>query len=305
MRYIQNNEKGKKCSVIGLGCMRIANSSLEDIDTLIHTCLDEGINFIDEADIYGGGKSEELLGEVLKTNPNLREKLYIQSKCGIRDGYFDFSKEYILQAVEGSLTRLHTDHLDSLLLHRPDILMEPDEVNEAFEILYQSGKVLSFGVSNTSIGQMDYLQKGLKQKITVNQMQMSCAHTVMIDGLLHEDMIDTRSIKHDSGIIPYCQLHDIVLQVWSPLQKGYFEGIFFNDPQYKNLCEKLEEIGNKYNVGIDTIAYAWLLRIPCNIQVVVGTTNSEHIKNAAKASEILLTRKEWYEIYTSAGNKLP
>ena len=305
MHYIQNSSQQSQSSVIGIGCMRIASLTSQELDTLIKSGLEEGINFIDEADIYGGGKSEELLGELIQKDSSLRDKLFLQSKCGIRNGYFDFSKEYIIQAVNDSLSRLHIDHLDSLLLHRPDVLMEPQEVNEAFESLHAQGKVLSFGLSNTSTVQMEYLQKYLKQKITVNQMQMSCAHTVMIDSLLHEDMIDVRSIKHDSGILPYCQLHDIGLQVWSPLQKGYFEGIFFNDPQYEELNNKLEEIGKKYMVGKDTIAYAWLLRIPCNVQVIVGTTNPTHLKSAAKASEITLSRKEWYEIYTAAGNKLP
>ncbi len=305
MKYVQFNESLKKVSTIGIGCMRIADMSLQEADTFFHTGLDAGINFVDEADIYGGGKSEEVLGAVLQADPSLREKLFIQSKCGICDGYFDFSKEHILNSVDGILTRLKTDHLDSLLLHRPDVLMDANEVSEAFDLLYKQGKVLSFGVSNMSSGHIAYLQKNLTQKLTVNQLQVSCAHTTIIDSLLHEDMLDESSIKHDSNILPYMQTNDIGLQVWSPLQKGYFEGVFLNDTKYQKLNDLLSEIGKENNVTADTIAYAWLLRIPCHTQVIVGTTKPERLIAASKATDITLTRKQWYNIYTASGKILP
>lgn len=305
MKYVQLNESSKKVSTIGIGCMRIANMSTQQADTFFRTGLDAGINFIDEADIYGGGKSEEVLGSVLQSDPQLRDQLFIQSKCGICEGYFDFSKEHILNSVDGILTRLKTDHLDSLLLHRPDVLMDVNEVSEAFDILYKQGKVLSFGVSNMSSGHISYLQKNISQKLTVNQLQVSCVHTPIIDGLFHEDMLDESSIKHDSNILPYMQTNNIGLQVWSPLQKGYFEGVFLKDERYKKLNDLLTEIGKEYNVTADTIAYAWLLRIPCQTQVIVGTTKPERLVSAAQATDITLTRKQWYNIYTASGKILP
>ena len=305
MRTIEVPETGKAVSVIGIGCMRIADMTTEQADTFIRTALDAGVNFVDEADIYGGGKAEEVVGSVLKNDPSLRDKLFLQSKCAIHDGMFDFSKEYILKSVDGILARLHTDHLDSLLLHRPDALMEPEEVGEAFDELKKSGKVLAFGVSNENPYQMDYLQSGLSVKLWTNQVQMSCTHTVMLDAGFNVDMHNDAGIMRDGGIIPYCQKNKMSIQVWSPLQMGYFEGVFLGNEKYKALNEKLVEIGEKYGVGTDVIAYAWLLRIPGRMQVVLGTTKSERVVNAAKAADITLSRSEWYDIYRAAGNQLP
>ena len=305
MRTIEVPETGKAVSVIGIGCMRIADMTTEQADTFIKSAVDAGVNFVDEADIYGGGKSEEVVGSVLEKDPSLRDKLFIQSKCAIHDGMFDFSKEYILKSVDGILKRLHTDHLDSLLLHRPDALMEPEEVGEAFDELKQSGKVLAFGVSNQNPYQMDYLQSGLHVRLWTNQVQMSCAHTVMLDAGFNVDMHNDAGIMRDGGIIPYCQKNKMALQIWSPLQMGYFEGVFLGNEKYKDLNEKLVEIGEKYGVGADVIAYAWLLRIPGKMQVVLGTTKSERVVNAAKAADITLSRSEWYDIYRAAGNQLP
>lgn len=305
MRTIEVPETGKAVSVIGIGCMRIADMSTDQADTFIKSALDAGVNFVDEADIYGGGKSEEVVGSVLEKDPSLRDKLFVQSKCAIHDGMFDFSKDYILKSVDGILERLRTDHLDSLLLHRPDALMEPEEVAEAFDELKQSGKVLAFGVSNQNPYQMDYLQSALSMKLWTNQVQMSCAHTVMLDAGFNVDMHNDAGIMRDGGIIPYCQKNHMALQVWSPLQMGYFEGVFLGNEKYKELNEKLTEIGEKYGVGADVIAYAWLLRIPGKMQVVLGTTKSERVVNAAKAADITLSRSEWYDIYRAAGNQLP
>lgn len=305
MRTIEVHESGKAVSVIGIGCMRIADMTTEAADSFIRSALDAGVNFVDEADIYGGGKSEEVVGSVLKKDPSLRDKIFLQSKCAIHDGMFDFSKEYILQSVDGILERLHTDHLDSLLLHRPDALMEPEEVGEAFDVLKKSGKVLAFGVSNENPYQMDYLQSGLSQRLWTNQVQMSCAHTVMLDAGFNVDMHNDAGIMRDGGIIPYCQKNKMSIQIWSPLQMGYFEGVFLGNEKYKTLNEKLTEIGEKYGVGADVIAYAWLLRIPGRMQVVLGTTKSERVVNAAKAADITLKRSEWYDIYRAAGNQLP
>ncbi len=305
MKQVILQENLKPVSTIGIGCMRIASMNEKEADTFIHTALDASINFFDEADIYGGGKSEEVLGTFLHNSPSEREKIFIQSKCGIRKGFFDFSKEHILSSVDGILSRLHTDHLDSLLLHRPDILMDVNEVQEAFDELYQSGKVLAFGVSNMSSGHMSYLSKYIHQKLITNQLQVSCAHTPIIDALLHVDMHDTWSVDHDGGVLPYMMENGISLQCWSPLQKGYFEGVFLNDPEYKELNDTLDATASKYKVEKDTIAYAWLLKIPCSTQVITGTTKPERILSAAKAMDIDLTKEEWYQIYTNAGNILP
>ncbi len=303
MKTIQIN--GTEVSVIGVGSMRIAGMNREQADSFVRNALNHEINFFDLADIYGGGRSEQVLGEVIAADPSIREKMYIQSKCGIRQGYFDFSKEHILSSVDGILERLKTDHLDSLLLHRPDVLMELDEVQDAFDELEQSGKVLTFGVSNQNPVLMDYMQSGLRQKLAINQVQLSCAHTVMIDALLNVDMHNEAGIERDGGVIPYSIKNGIALQAWSPLQMGYFEGVFLGNEKYAELNAKLEEIASKYGVDSDTIAYAWILRLPGKMQVITGTTNNERINHAAAAADITLTRSEWYDIYRAAGNKLP
>lgn len=299
------NVHGKDVSTIGIGCMRISDMSEKEADTFVRSALDANINFVDEADIYGGGKSEEVLGQVLQDDPSLREKLFIQSKCGIHDGMFDFSKDYILKAVDGILERLRTDHLDSLLLHRPDILMEPEEVAEAFDELEAKGKVLNFGVSNQTPYHMELLKKSVKQDLWCNQVQLSCAHTVMINSMLNADMHNEAGIQRDGGILAYCQLHDMTIQAWSPLQMGYFEGVFLDHEKYKELNDKLEEIALRYDTSKDVIAYAWILRLPMKMQVILGTTKPSRVQAASKATDIELTRKEWYEIYCSAGNRLP
>lgn len=295
----------QQVSVIGAGCMRIAGLSENEMDAFVSTALDNQINFFDEADIYGGGKSEEVLGRWLTRHPEKRENMFIQSKCAIHDGMYDFSKEHILKSVDGILERLHTDYLDSLLLHRPDILMEPSEVAEAFDTLQKAGKVRHFGVSNENPAQMAYLQSGLSQKLWCNQVQLSCAHTVLIDAGLNVDMHNDAGIDRDGGTLYWCAEHKMAIQAWSPLQMGYFEGVFLNSEKYQELNEKLQEIGDRYGVGRDTIAYAWILRLPFSMQVVLGTSKPAHLINGARAADLHLTRTEWYDIYKAAGNMLP
>ena len=295
----------QQVSAIGAGCMRIADLTETETDAFVSTALDNGINFFDEADIYGGGKSEEVLGGWIAKHPEKRENMFIQSKCAIHDGMYDFSKEHILKSVDGILSRLHTDYLDSLLLHRPDILMEPSEVAEAFDTLEKAGKVRHFGVSNENPAQMSYLQSGLAQKLWCNQVQLSCAHTVLIDAGLNVDMHNDAGIDRDGGTLYWCAQHHMVIQAWSPLQMGYFEGVFLNAEKYAALNQKLQEIGERYGVGKDTIAYAWILRLPFDMQVVLGTSKPARLINGAKAADIRLTRTEWYDIYKAAGNMLP
>lgn len=305
MKYIRYEKGGKDVSAIGLGCMRLAAKTPDQCLELIHTALDAGINFFDHADIYGNGKCEEIFGAALKKEPGLRDQLFIQSKCGIRDGFYDFSKEYILKSVDGILKRLGTDHIDALLLHRPDVLMEPEEVSAAFDELAESGKVIHFGVCNENPFQMELLKTSVKQKIAVDQIQLSCVHTPVIDAGINVNTNFNGAYMKDGGILEYCRIKDIIVQAWSPLQKGFFQGIFLGDPEYQKLNQKLAELADQYHAKPDAIAYAWLLRIPAKMQVIAGTTNPERISSLSKAAEIPLTREEWYEIYRAAGNQLP
>ncbi len=292
-------------SEISLGCMRISNLPVNDVAKLIHTALDCGINFFDHADIYGGGRSEEIFAEALNMKPSIREQIIIQTKCGIRNGFFDYSKEHILNSVDKSLKRLKTDYLDVLLLHRPDTLMEPEEVNEAFTKLYESGKVRHFGVSNQNSMQIELLNFYLEHKIIINQLQLSIMNTGMIDAGLNVNMQNDSSINRDGEVLEYCRLKNITIQAWSPFQYGFFEGVFLDNPKFPELNKKINEIADLKGVSNSAIAVAWILRHPAKIQTIVGTTNSNRLKEICKASEVELTRQEWYEIYRAAGNKLP
>jgi predicted oxidoreductase len=292
-------------SEISLGCMRISAMTKQDIATLIHTALDEGINFFDHADVYGGGQSEAKFAEALEMTPRVRETMILQSKCGIRKDAFDFSKEHILEAVNGSLQRLRTDYLDVLLLHRPDALVEPEEVAEAFTILQSSGKVKYFGVSNQNPMQIELLTKFVKQKIIFNQLQLSITNTGMIDAGINVNMEIDASVNRDGSILDYCRLKDITIQPWSPFQFGFFEGVFLDNDKFPELNKKIDEIAAAYGVTNTAIAIAWILRHPAHMQPIIGTTNPGRVKESCKASDVWLTRQEWYAIYLAAGNKLP
>jgi predicted oxidoreductase len=285
--------------------MRIGSKEKKDVEEIIRTVLDCGINFFDHADIYSRGRSEELFVEVLKDNPDLRDKMVIQSKCGINMGMYDFSKEHIINSVNGILERLNTDHLDSLLLHRPDILMEPQQVKEAFSELYESGKVKSFGVSNMNRFQMELLQNCLPYQLTANQLQLSLAHTPLIDEGINVNTGWDNGIVRASGTLEYLRLKDIVLQTWSPLQYGMFQEIFIDNEKYSELNDQLQILADQYGVTKDTIAHSWLLRLPQKVQVITGTTTPARIVNAAKAADIKLTARQWYDLYKAAGNRLP
>ena len=269
-------------SEISLGCMRISQLELNEASNLINTALEEGINFFDHADIYGGGKSEEVFADAINMNPSVREKFILQTKCGIRKGYFDFSKEYILNSVDGSLKRLKTDYIDTLLLHRPDTLMEPEEVAEAFDILHSSGKVKHFGVSNQNPMQIELLNKYLNQEIIINQLQLSIMHTGMIDSGINVNMKIDPSIDRDGSILEYCRLKDITIQAWSPFQYGFFEGVFLDNDKFPELNKKINEIAEIKGVTNTAIAIAWILRHPAKIQPIVGTTNSKRLKDIVR-----------------------
>ena len=308
MRYITLGQDDKELSEIVLGMMRIKDKSVKEVEELVETALSVGINAFDLADIYGRGRCEELLGLVLKNRPDLREKMWIQSKCGIRIEeftYFDFSKEYILQSVDGILERLQVDYLDSLLLHRPDALMESDQVAEAFEILQKSGKVRDFGVSNQNPMMMELLKKDVKQPLAVNQLQLSAAFTPGFESGFHVNMEDGQAAIRDGSIFEYCKLHDVIIQAWSVLQFGYFKGNFVGNEKFQALNQVLDRLAIKYGVTPSTIAISWILRYPAKMQAVVGTTNPKHLREVSQAANFSLTRKEWYEIYLAAGNNLP
>lgn len=305
MKTITLNNTNLSIPEIGMGCMRIVE--LENVDAVkgwVDIALEHGINFFDHADIYGKGRCEELFGQVL--TPSLREKIILQSKCSIRPGIaFDFSKEHILNSVDGILKRLNTEYLDILLLHRPDTLMEPEEVADAFRILKESGKVRHFGVSNQTPMQMELLSKYCDEPLLINQLQLSIAHCPMINSGINANMYNDSGINRDGGVLEYCRLKDITIQAWSPFQYGMFEGIFLGNEKFAELNKVIDNLAEKYNVTNSAIAVAWILRHPAGIQTIVGTTNKDRIAQISKASEIRLTREEWYALYMAAGNKLP
>lgn len=305
MKTITLNNTNLSIPEIGMGCMRIVE--LENVDAVkgwVDTALEHGINFFDHADIYGKGRCEELFGQVL--TPSLREKIILQSKCSIRPGIaFDFSKEHILNSVDGILKRLNTEYLDILLLHRPDTLMEPEEVAEAFRILKENGKVRHFGVSNQTPMQMELLSKYCDEPLLINQLQLSIAHCPMINSGINANMYNDSAINRDGGILEYCRLKDITIQAWSPFQYGMFEGVFLENEKFLELNKVINELAEKYNVTDSAIAVAWILRHPAGIQTIIGTTNKDRIAQISKASNVHLTREEWYRLYMAAGNRLP
>lgn len=305
MKYVDIGGAGLNASAIAVGCMRISAFSHAELSEFIHTALDCGVNFFDHADIYGGGECESAFGRVLSDEPGLRERMVIQGKCGIGKGMYDFSKEHILESVDGILSRLNVEYLDLLLLHRPDALMEPDEVGEAFDRLEAAGKVRRFGVSNFNARQIDLLQSGLKQKLMANQLQFGLMHTGMIDHAICANTQFPGSIDRDGEVLDYCRLNRLTIQAWSPFQYGFFEGVFLGNEKFPELNGKLGELAGKYGVSEQAIATAWILRHPAKMQVISGSTNAERLKDICTACDIELSRQDWYALYLAAGNQLP
>ncbi|MCP7715992.1 aldo/keto reductase family oxidoreductase [Listeria monocytogenes] len=305
MKRITIGNSALTASEISLGCMRMADLSKEDANKVINTALENGIDFFDHADIYGGGKSEEVFADAIDMNATIREKMILQSKCGIRQGFFDFSKEHIIASVEGSLKRLKTDYLDTLLLHRPDTLFEPEEVAAAFTELEKSGKVRHFGVSNQNPGQIELLKKYVDQELIANQLQFSIMHTGMIDTGFNVNMTIDPSLDRDGGILEYSRLNNMTIQAWSPFQYGFFEGVFLDNDKFPELNKTIDKIAADKGVTNSAIAVAWIQRHKASFQTVVGTMNPGRIADIAKASDVTLSREEWYEIYRAAGNQLP
>lgn len=305
MNKINLGDSGVFVSNIGLGCMRLVSLEQKEATQLIESAVDFGIDFFDHADIYGQGKCEEMFGVALNQASFKREDIYIQGKCGIRPGFFDFSKEHIIHSVDAMLKRLKTDYLDVLALHRPDTLVEPEEVAMAFDELEKTGKVRHFGVSNQKPMQIELLQQSLQQKLVVNQLQFGVMHTGMIDQGIHVNMKDQASIDHDGSILDYSRLKKMTIQAWSPYQYGFFEGVFLDNPKFPEVNEVINRLAVKYEVRNTAIATAWILRHPAKMQVLAGTMSRDRLKEITEAVKIELTRPEWYEIYRAAGNVLP
>lgn len=308
MEKIKIGNSNLEASRIAFGCMSLGGGwnknpiSLQDeykAFAAIDCALENGINFFDHADIYCLGKSEEVFSKILDKRPKLRENLILQSKCGINNlgktPYYDFSKDYILSSVDGILKRLKTEYLDVLLLHRPDSLVEPEEVAEAFDILKTSGKVRHFGVSNHNAMQIRLLNKYLNEPLIVNQLEISLANSSIIDEGLNVNSNTNPGPMRNFGTLEYCRLHDITLQAWSPLAGGRIV-----DPKiekYRKLNITLDEYAKKYGVKKGAIVVNWLLRHPAKIQPIIGTRSIQRIKHICQSSQIKISREEWYNLY--------
>lgn len=290
-----------------VGCMRHNTLTPKEMNHYIHTALENGINFFDHADIYGQGQSEEVFGQALKNDPGIkRSELFIQTKCGIKPGQmYDLSKKHIIKSVEESLKRLQTDYLDALLLHRPDALVDPSEVAEAFDELHASGKVKFFGVSNHKPMQIELLQAHLSDKLLINQLQFSLPVSNMVANGMEVNMTGECAIDYDGSVLDYSRLKQMTIQAWSPFQMPDWQGVFIDAPQYLELNNVLAKIATKYQVSKTTIATAWILRHPAKMQVIAGTTKETRLKEICAASDIMLTKEEWYELYLAAGHRLP
>ena len=292
-------------SRIALGCMRLAALDLTSAKEVLKTAVDTGMTFIDHADIYGGGQSEVRFRDATKALELSRDQFILQTKCGIRDGYFDFSKEHILSSVDASLERLGTDYVDFLVLHRPDVLVEPEEVAEAFSQLKKAGKVKHFGVSNQNRFQMELLQTYLDDPLAVNQLQLSPAHTPLFDAGLNVNMRNQAAIDRDNGTIEYCRLNQTTIQAWSPFQIDLGKGLFAGHPDYVALNATLTRLADHHQVSVEAVVIAWILRHPAKMQAIVGSMSPDRLKKISKATQIALSRQDWYAIYRSAGNALP
>ena len=306
MRSIQLGASGLAVPTVAIGCMRLTGLEKKDAEAFVKTAVDHGASFFDHADIYGGGRCEEIFADAVGMSAAVRETLILQSKCGIRPGLsFDFSKEHILGSVDAILKRLRTEYLDVLLLHRPDALVEPDEVAAAFDTLESTGKVRHFGVSNQRPMQIELLKKSVKQPIVANQLQLSITNATMISAGINTNMLNDAAVDRDGSVLDYCRLHDITVQPWSPFQFGFFEGVFLNNPKFPELNAAIDAVAAEHGVTNTTIAIAWLLRHPAKMQPVTGTMNVDRLKACIAAADVHLTREQWYQIYTAAGNKLP
>ena len=317
MKTVKIGNSNWRASNVALGIMRMGTLPVAKAVVALQTAHDVGINFIDSADIYGNdpqlgrGSSEIHFGQAVKQSGLCRDDFYIQSKGGLyanadnKITRYDSSKHQLISAVDGILNRMGIDYLDSFLIHRPDPLMELDEIAAAFDELQMAGKVRHFGVSNFNPQQITMLQAALNQKLLVDQVQFGLAHTEMIDFGLHTNMTDDRAINRDGGLIEYTRRVQMTIQTWSPFQYGTFAGTFINSDKFPALNDELAKLAAKYDVSKNAIAVAWILRHPAHMQVLLGTMNPDHIRDSAAGSDVTLTRQEWYDLYLAAGNDLP
>lgn len=295
--------KQMSASSIAYGCMHLAELDEKTAQNHLMIALEAGINFFDNADIYGGGKSEEVFGKAF--DHSQRDDVYIQSKCGIRKGFYDFSATHIISSVENSLRKMKLDYLDCLLLHRPDALMENEEVAGAFDKLFNEGKVKNFGVSNFKPMQIEYLKKAVNVPLVINQLQFGLAHTGMIDSGIHVNMKTEASFDHDGSVLEYSRINDMTVQAWSPFRNGTKKEFIIGNPELPEMNECLNKFALIYDKSPSAVALAWILRHPANMQVIIGTTKTARLLDMCTADEIEMSREEWYEIYRSAGNIIP
>lgn len=300
---------GMKASRVVMGCMRIKSKPLPETESLLVEALKNNVNTFDLADIYGGGDCERIFGVAMRDLGVERSSYLLQTKCGIRSmeqgKWFDFSAEHILNSVDNSLKRLNTDYIDLFLLHRPDTLVEPEEVAEAFERLQGMGKVRAFGVSNFSANQIKLLEN-YGVDVTVNQVQFSLAHTPLVDAGFYVNMHENEAVTRAGDTLEYCRLRGIAMQAWSPLQHGFFKGVFLGDyEQFPELNKTLLEMSEEKGCTPSALALAWVLRHPAFKQVITGTTNVERMKEMCAAADIELSRAEWYKLYMSNNKVLP
>ena len=309
MKYCQLREDIRASKIV-MGCMRIADKPLKQTEKVMVEAMGSGVNMFDLADVYGGGNCEKVFGVAIRDLGVKRQNYILQTKCGIRkDGAgkivrFDFSKDYILSSVEGSLRRLNTDYIDVLLLHRPDTLVQPEEVAEAFQRLREDGKVRAFGVSNFSATQLQ-LFRSAGIEIVANQVQFSLGHTALVDAGFNVNMYKDESVTRAGDTLEYCRLRNIPLQAWSPVQYGFFEGVFIDNEKFPALNAELNRLAEKYSVTPTAIAFAWILRHPAFGQVISGTTNPTRMREICSGADIVLTHEEWYSLYMSTGRVLP
>jgi len=315
MKTIKLGTSTLTASRIAYGCMRIGGSwdgaalSKETVRAAaasVAAALECGITLFDHADIYARGKSEEAFAAAMREMPEVRERIILQSKCGIRfagdpdpsaPARYDFSRKHIVRSADGILRRLKTEYLDILLLHRPDALVEPEEVAAAFSELSDCGKVRWFGVSNHTGAQIDLLKRYVEQPLIVNQIELSVTHAHLIDeGIVFNQDRPEHPVRNH-GTLEYCRLHDITLQPWSPLAGG---GVGSKkDARVENVNTIAGTIAARAGVSIEAVWIAWILRHPAQMQPVLGATNPEHIKAASAADGIELTREEWYALFAA------
>lgn len=306
MKMVWIDERRWNVPAIVVGCMRLGEMDGKSMNAFLHAALEQGANYFDHADIYAGGKSEEIFGQAVKEDSSIkREDLIIQSKCGICKGFYDLSKKHIIESVDGSLKRLQTDYLDVLLIHRPDALIEPEEVASAFDELEKSGKVCHFGVSNHKPMQIELLKRYIEQPLIINQLQFSLPVSNMVANGMEVNMETEGSIDRDGSVLDYSRLHDMTIQAWSPFQMPNWQGCFLGNDAYADLNEKIEVLAETYGTSATAIAAAWIFRHPAGMQLITGTTKPERLKEIIASSDIVLTREEWYQLYLAAGHLLP